>query len=177
MRYVKKGTTISVIVGDITDFRGDCIVNPANSLMVMGGGVAGAIRRKGGPEIEREARKHAPVPIGRAIVTTAGKLGCKFVVHSPTVEAPGGRSDPEKVFKATKAALEAAREKSARSIAFPLMGAGIGGLSPEESMRFMLKAIESAGESMEIDVYVLDPGTAEILRELLEKSEWMPQEL
>lgn len=175
--YAKRGVTVRVIVGDITDFCGDCIVNPANPMMVMGGGVAGAIKRRGGPEIEEEARRYAPVPIGKAVVTSAGKLRCKYVVHSPTVETPGGRSRPEWVFEATRAALEAVREKSARSIAFPLMGAGVGGLSPEESVRSMLRAIESVGGSMEISIYTTDPATAGILRDILEKDGWMRKEL
>lgn len=64
---------IRVVVGDITDFNGDAVVNPANSFMIMGGGVAGAIKRIGGGQIKAEARKCAPLPVGKAVVTGAGK--------------------------------------------------------------------------------------------------------
>lgn len=132
---------IIVVVGDITEFSGDAVVNPANSLGLMGGGVALAIKRKGGDIVEEEARKKAPIPIGRAVVTTAGKLKCRYVIHAPTVERPGGRSSRDRVYRATKAALTLANEMNLASVALPLMGAGVGGLTPEESLNSMIAAI------------------------------------
>lgn len=78
--YSYKNVKISVITGDITRLEVDAIVNPANSMLIMGGGVAGAIKRVGGKEIEDEALKYAPVPVGKAIATKAGKLKAKYVI-------------------------------------------------------------------------------------------------
>lgn len=153
---LRKGNVkIIVEVGDLTEFSGDAIVNPANTRLLMGGGVAGAIKRKGGEEIEREALKYAPVPIGKAVTTGAGKLKCRYVIHAPTVEEPASPSSPEKVYAATRAALEEARRLGIKSIAFPLMGAGVGGVSPEDSIASMAKAFEELGQGLDIHVIVL----------------------
>lgn len=142
-----------IAIGDITEFGGDAIVNPANTLGLMGGGVALAIKKKGGDVIEEEARRRAPIPIGSAIATTAGKLKCKYVIHAPTVEKPGSSSSPDKVYLATKASIQLAEKLGIKSIAFPLMGAGVGGLTPQESLRTMLKALVEFKE-LDIDVYI-----------------------
>lgn len=148
--------TIYLVVGDIADFEGDAIVNPANTLMIMGGGVALALKIKGGSEIEEEARKHAPVPIGEAAVTSAGKLKARYVIHAPTVERPAGRASPESVYKATIAVLGKIRELGLKKVAFPLMGAGVGGLSVEESASSMLRAIGTIDRPVEIFIYLRD---------------------
>ncbi len=138
------GKEIIVLKGDITKVKGfDAIVNPANSLMIMGGGVAGAIARAGGEEIEKEARTHAPVPVGKAVVTGAGKLPARYVIHAPTMERPAMRTSRENVRKATRAALEIAEKKSIRSILFPGMGTGVGGVSPEDAAKVMVEEITS----------------------------------
>jgi len=162
----KNNVKIVVEVGDLTEFEGDAIVNPANTRMLMGGGVAGAIKRKGGEEIEKEALKHAPVPIGKAVSTTAGRLKCRFVIHAPTVEEPASPSSPEKVYAATRAALEEAKRIGVRSIAFPLMGAGVGGVSPEDSIASMAKAFEELGQGLDIHVIVL---TQDVYNRVVEK--------
>lgn len=144
---------IILVVGDITDFSGDAIVNPANPLGIMGGGVALAIKRKGGDIIEEEARRKAPIPIGSAVATSSGKLKCKFVIHAPTVERPGGASNRDYVYKAVKAALTLAKDLGLKSIALPLMGAGVGGLSPEESLKSMLAAILETSQ-LDLTVYL-----------------------
>lgn len=131
---------VRVVKGDITEQHVDAIVNPANSLMLMGGGVAGAIKRKGGEVIEREARKHAPVPVGKAVATTAGKLPAKYVIHAPTMEEPGMRTTFDKVVKAIIAALRVARDLGVKKLAFPGMGTGVGGLTPEEGARAFVEA-------------------------------------
>ena len=158
MRCILRKDDVKIVVeiGDLTEFTGDAIVNPANTRLLMGGGVAGVIKRKGGDEIEREAISKAPCPIGKAVVTGAGKLKCRYVIHAPTVEEPASPSDPEKTYLATKAALEEARRLNIRSIAFPLMGAGVGGLAPETSIRSMAKAFVEYGRDMDIHVIVLN---------------------
>jgi O-acetyl-ADP-ribose deacetylase (regulator of RNase III) len=172
VRLVKSGAVVSIVVGDITEFSGDAIVNPANRYLVMGGGVAGAIKRRGGVEIEAEARRYAPIDIGQAVVTGAGKLKCRAVIHAPTVEVPGGSSNPNYVYKATLAALKAAKEKGFKTVAFPLMGAGVGGLTPEESVEAMAKAFEEAGQGLEIHVYVLQKDVLNTIAEHLKKLDW-----
>jgi O-acetyl-ADP-ribose deacetylase (regulator of RNase III) len=132
---------IRVVKGDITKLEVDAIVNPANSLMIMGGGVAGAIRRAGGKVIEDEARKHAPVAVGNAIATTAGALSARYVIHSPTMERPAMRTSPEKVAKATRAALKLADELGIKSLAFPGMGTGVGGVNPAIAANVMINEI------------------------------------
>ncbi len=140
----EKGITLKILKGDITELTCDAIVNPANSLMMMGGGVAGAIRRKAGETVEKEARKRAPVPIGRAIITSSGNLHprIKYIIHAPTMERPAMRTTKEKVKKATLAALNKAKEEKIRCIALPAMGAGVGGLSIQESLEAMIEALE-----------------------------------
>lgn len=171
-RFTRNKVSLEVLQGDITEFSGDAIVNPANTLLIMGGGVAGAIKRKGGDVIESEARKYAPLPIGEAIVTTGGRLRCKFVIHSPTVQYPGSPSTFEQVYKATRAALIKAKEIGVKSIALPLMGAGVGGLKPEESLESMLKAIVEVGEGLRIHLVIKDRDIYGVVTRYLESAGW-----
>lgn len=127
---------------NLTEQVADAICNPANSLMYMGGGAAGALKRAGGEEIEREALKHAPVPVGKAVATTAGKLQARWVIHAPTMERPAMRTTTEKVYLATKAALECAQEAGAESIVIPGMGTGVGGVSPQAAAKAMVRALK-----------------------------------
>lgn len=131
---------MSIIVkkGDLTKTDCDAIVNPANSFGYMGGGVAGAIKRVGGIEIEKEAVNKAPIPVGRAVFTTAGTLPCKYVIHAPTMKQPAMRIDVENVRLATQAALELAEDLKLQFIAIPGMGTGVGGVSPEEAAEVMI---------------------------------------
>ena len=170
--FVKGTVCVNVVLGDITDMEVDAIVNPANTLLTMGGGVAGAIKRKGGEIIEREARKYAPVNIGEAVVTSAGRLKCKYVIHAPTVQYPGSPSSSTNVYKATHASLAKAREMHLKTIAFPLMGAGVGGLKPEESLESMLRAILELGEGIEVILVVRDEDTYGRVVNYLERSGW-----
>jgi O-acetyl-ADP-ribose deacetylase (regulator of RNase III) len=139
-----KGVKIRVVQGDITKlkFKVDAIVNPANSFGYMGGGVALAIKNAGGEEIEREAVSKAPIEIGKAVATTAGKLNAKFVIHAPTMKNPAGETDEEKIKLATLAALRCAEEKGVKSIAFPGMGTGVGGIPYEVAAKAMVEAIK-----------------------------------
>ena len=132
---------IEAVFGDITELNVDAIVNPANSLMIMGGGVAAAIKRRGGEEIEREARQYAPVGVGEAIATRAGKLPAKYVIHAPTMERPAMKIESSNVAKAVRAALRKASELSLTSIAFPGMGTGVGGVPYGEAAKIMIKTI------------------------------------
>jgi len=133
--------TVVVKRGDLTKESADAICNPANSLMLMDGGAAGALKRAGGEEIEREARKHAPIPVGKAVVTSAGRLKARWVIHAPTMVRPAMRIRSEEVYLATRAALECADRVGASSITIPGMGTGVGGVSFEEAARAMVKAL------------------------------------
>ena len=135
------GIVIEAVLGDITELSVDAIVNPANSLMIMGGGVAAAIKRKGGEEIEWEARQYAPVEVGDAIATRAGRLPARYVIHAPTMERPAMRIESSNVAKAVYAALRKANELSLTSIAFPGMGTGVGGVPYSEAAKVMIKTI------------------------------------
>ena len=141
-----RGAKVVVKRADITEEDCTAIVNPANSQMVMGGGVAGAIKRKGGEEIEREAMAKAPVPIGSAILTGAGRLKAKYVIHTPTMERPGGRATVEVVEKAARAAFELACREGIDSLAIPALGAGVGGVPIRESARAILRALDEVLE-------------------------------
>jgi O-acetyl-ADP-ribose deacetylase (regulator of RNase III) len=134
---------VEVINGSILEVDTDVIVNPANSLGLMGGGVAGVIKRFGGEEIEKEAVQKAPIPVGSAVLTTAGKLKIKGVIHAPTMEEPAMDSSEEKVRKAVRASLELADSLGFETLAMPGMGTGVGGLPKELSAKAMLEEIKN----------------------------------
>ncbi|MDI6888877.1 MAG: macro domain-containing protein [Methanocellales archaeon] len=142
--------TIIVKKGDITKMECDAIVNPANSYGHMGGGVAGAIRREGEVGIEKEAMDKAPIPVGKAIGTKAGKLRCRYVIHSPTMERPVMKIGVENVKKAMRAALSLAKELGIKSIAIPGMGTGVGGVARDEAARVMFKVARQFEKDFEI---------------------------
>lgn len=142
---------MSIIVkkGDITIIDCDAVVNPANSFGYMGGGVAGAIKRVGGIKIEKEAVSKAPIPVGRAIATTAGTLPCKYVIHAPTMEQPATRINVKNVRLATNAALKLADELKLKCIAIPGMGTGVGGVLPREAAEAMIDVVKNFVDKFE----------------------------
>jgi len=137
---------IELIQGDITEIEADAIVNAANNHLWMGGGVAGAIKRKGGIEIEREAVKKGPIPVGEAIVTKAGKLPAKWVIHTAVM---GQDLLTSRVFikKAAKNSIRKAQELMISSIAFPALGTGVGGFPYRDAAKAMKEGIEEALKS------------------------------
>ncbi|GIW55421.1 MAG: hypothetical protein KatS3mg082_1825 [Nitrospiraceae bacterium] len=139
----KTNLTIAVVQGSILDADAQVIVNAANSLGIMGGGVAGVIKRAAGQEVEAEARKQAPIPVGSAVVTSGGKTKFKGIIHAPTMPAPAMRIPAQNVAAATKAALTLADEKNFESIAIPGMGTGVGGVAHEEAARVMVHEIRA----------------------------------
>ncbi len=132
------GTVVELTRGDITSWQGDAIVNAANTSLVMGAGVAGAIDRRGGPTVQREALEKAPVGLGEVARTRAGLLPAKFVIHA-AVMAEDRKTDAATIARATKAALEDAEAIGLKSIAFPALGTGVGGMPYEEAARAMLR--------------------------------------
>lgn len=145
---------IVVEYGDITKIVCDAIVNPANSYGYMGGGVAGAIKRIGGIEIENEAISLAPIPIGKAIVTTAGSLPCQHVIHAPTMKEPAMRINIDNVKLATRAALKLAEDLKIKSIAIPGMGTGVGGVSLSDAAREMVTVAREFEDKFEKIVFI-----------------------
>ena len=122
----------------------------------MGGGVAGAIKRFGGEEIEREALEKAPIPVGEAVLTTAGRLPFRGVIHAPTMEEPAMRTTEDKVRRAVRAALRVAKENRFRSVAFPGMGTGVGRLPKATAARAMLEEIRSFSSEYLEKVVLID---------------------
>jgi len=134
--------SIEVIQGDIADQATDAIVNAANNHLWMGGGVAGAIKRKGGEEIEREAVAQGPVEIGQAVITSAGSLKAKHVIHA-AVMGQDLHTSADFITKATRSTLRLAEEEHLTSISFPALGTGVGGFSIFHCAKIMLtEAIE-----------------------------------
>ena len=134
---------IHLTKSDITQMAVDAIVNPANSLGIMGGGVAAALSRKGGSTIQREAMSLAPIAVGAAVVTNAGTLTAKHIIHAPTIDEPGQKSTIENVRRAIHAALLAASVRGFDIIAVPGMGTGLGGVDSYEAARAMIDEIKA----------------------------------
>jgi O-acetyl-ADP-ribose deacetylase (regulator of RNase III) len=123
--------------GDITAEAVDAIVNAANSQLVLGAGVAGAIRERGGPSIQEECDAIGPIAVGDAAVTGAGDLPARWVIHAAGMP-PGGEATPESVASCVRRSLELAHERGCRSIAVPAVGAGIGGVSPRQCAEILI---------------------------------------
>ena len=134
---------ITVIQDSILDADAQVIVNAANSMGLMGGGVAGAIKRAAGAEVEREAVKDAPIRVGKAVLTSGGHTKFKGIIHAPTMPEPGMHIPVQNVALATKAALALADEKGFESIAIPGMGTGVGGVAHADAARAMVEAVRA----------------------------------
>ena len=128
---------IEVAEGDITELDVDAIANAANDQLWMGMGVAGAIKRAGGDEIEREAIAKGPIATGDAVVTGAGRLRAKHVIHG-AVMGQDLQTTPDLVRRTTRRCLEVAGELGVTSLALPAFGTGVGGLALDECARIMV---------------------------------------
>jgi O-acetyl-ADP-ribose deacetylase (regulator of RNase III) len=147
---------IHLAKSDITEMAVDAVVNPANSLGIMGGGVAAALHRRGGPSIQKEAMSLAPIAVGAAVVTNAGQLWAKHVIHAPTMEEPGTKVGVENVRRATRAALLAASVHGFEVIALPGMGAGLGGVDPGDAARAIVDELRAHRQPKPTTVYLVD---------------------
>jgi O-acetyl-ADP-ribose deacetylase len=134
---------IRVVQGSILEMDVQAIVNAANSHGIMGGGVAGAIRRAAGLEVDEEARRQAPIPVGSAVVTSGGRTRYEAIIHAPTMPEPAMRIDPENVALATRAALALADARGFASVAIPGMGTGVGGVAQADAAAMMIKEIRA----------------------------------
>ena len=143
--------TLELIQGDITKMDTDAIVNAANAALKLGGGVAGAIARKGGPKIQEECDRIGGTFVGGAVITTGGKLKARSVIHAVGPRMGEGNED-EKLKNATLNSLKLADEHSLKSIAFPAISTGIFGFPMERCARIMLNtAIEYAKGSTNLE--------------------------
>jgi O-acetyl-ADP-ribose deacetylase (regulator of RNase III) len=124
--------------GDLTEMDTDAIVNAANNDLVLGAGVAGAIRRKGGEEIQRECDAIGSIPVGFAAITGGGKLKAHHVIHAASMEL-GGATTAESLRGSTAHSLRIASERQLKSIAFPAVGTGIAGFPMKECASIMLQ--------------------------------------
>jgi len=149
---------IELTVGDITEVEVDAVVNAANNRLQLGGGVAGAIRRKGGPSIQKECDEIGPIPLGEAAVTGAGWLHAKYVIHAASM-ALGQETTAENLVASTRNSLLRADEHQLKTIAFPAVGTGIAGFPLEECARLMLDTVrrhlDSGQSTLEKVLFVL----------------------
>jgi O-acetyl-ADP-ribose deacetylase (regulator of RNase III) len=137
MYYSINSGRIEIVHGDITDQDTVAIINAANNHLWMGGGVAGAIKRKGGEEIEREAVAKGPVDTGQAVITSGGKLKSKYIIHA-TVMGQDLHTDAIKIKNATINVLRLAEKQQIQSISFPALGTGVGGFSIHHCAKIMV---------------------------------------
>jgi O-acetyl-ADP-ribose deacetylase (regulator of RNase III) len=169
MRRIINKATIELVQGDITELATDAIVNAANESLQMGGGVAGAIRRRGGPAIQRECDDIGGTPVGTAVITTGGNLKARYVIH--TVGPRWGEGDEtNKLENAVKNALKIAAKKHLRSIAFPAISTGIFGFPKEQAAEIILTTTlaflrESDSSLRRIVFCLFDPKSYEIFKE------------
>ncbi|MEW6356237.1 MAG: macro domain-containing protein [Planctomycetota bacterium] len=132
--------TIKMIEGDITKLDVDAIVNAANNDLILGGGVAGAIKRAGGPTIQEECNKIGRIPVGEAATTGAGNLKAKYVIHAASMSL-GGMTTAESLRNSVKNSLLRAEENGVKTIAFPAIGTGIAGFPLDECAKIMLDVV------------------------------------
>ena len=134
------GTQLDLLEGDITDLDVDAIVNAANEKLVLGSGVAGAIRRKGGPSIQEECNRIGGTAVGTAVMTGAGKLKAKHVIHAVGPKVGDGDAD-RKLSSAVRASLALADRHGLRSIALPAISSGNFGMPMDRCARIILTEI------------------------------------
>ena len=151
---------LEVEQADVTKLEVDAIANAANTQLAHGGGVAGAISRAGGPEIQRESNERAPIGLGEAVETGAGDLPARWVIHAATME-PGGPTSAEIVERATRSTLAAAERLGCRSLALVAFGTGVGGFPLEQAARIMVGVAREHDGELERIVFAVHGQAAE----------------
>ena len=158
MKWTINGKDLVLLQGDITDMDTDAIVNAANQNLVLGAGVAGAIRTKGGPAIQEECDRIGGAAVGEAAITTGGNLKATYVIHAVGPRMGEGDED-KKLADATWNSLNIASEKGLSSIAFPAISTGIFGFPKERCAQIMLttvvKVLREEGTSLKEVVFCL----------------------
>ena len=151
---------LEVVAADVTALEVDAIANAANTELRHGGGVAGAISRAGGPEVQRESDEKAPIGLGEAVETTAGDMPARWVIHAATMEL-GGPTSAEIIERATRSTLARAEELGCRSLALVAFGTGVGGFSLDEAARIMVAAAREHEGELERIVFAVHGEEAE----------------
>ena len=131
---------VEVLETDITTLEVDAIANAANTMLRHGGGVAGAISRAGGPEVQAESDRRAPIGLGEAVETTAGAMPSRWVIHAATMEL-GGPTSADIIRRATAATLWKAEALNARSLALVAFGTGVGGFPIERAAEIEVEEV------------------------------------
>ena len=148
---------IEVLETDITKLDVDAIANAANTELKHAGGVAAAISRAGGPDVQRESRERAPIGLGEAVETTGGEMPCKWVIHAATMEL-GGPTSADVIRRATASTLRKADELGASSLALVAFGTGVGGFPLDEAARIEVEEARrhlDAGSSLRRIVFAV----------------------
>lgn len=136
-------TEITIFTGDLTDQETDAIVNAANNSLLLGAGVAGAIRRRGGEAIQRDCDKHGPIQVGEAAITGAGQLPSRYVIHAASMRL-GGTTTDDSLSSSIDHAFGLAREHDLRSVSLPAVGTGIAGYPMERCAQVMAASLYRA---------------------------------
>ena len=149
-----------MVQADVTQLEVDAIANAANTRLLHGGGVAGAIARAGGPAIQAESDAKAPIGLGDAVETTAGEMPARWVIHAATMEMDFVTSAAI-IERATRSTLEKAEELGCRSLALVAFGTGVGGFPVEEAARIMSGVVKAHEGTLERVVFALHGDAAE----------------
>jgi O-acetyl-ADP-ribose deacetylase len=151
---------LEVMQADVTSLEVDAIANAANTQLRHGGGVAGAISRAGGPAVQRESDRRAPIALGDAVETTAGDVPARWVIHAATMEL-GGPTSAEIIERATRSTLAKAEELGCRSLALVAFGTGVGGFPVDEAARLMVGVARGHEGRLERIVFAVHGDEAE----------------
>jgi O-acetyl-ADP-ribose deacetylase (regulator of RNase III) len=151
---------LEVMAADVTKLEVDAIANAANTQLLHAGGVAAAIARAGGPEVQRESDAKAPIGLGEAVETTAGDMPATWVIHAATMEL-GGPTSGEIIDRATRSTLARAEQLGARSLALVAFGTGVGGFALDEAAAIMVSAAREHTGELETIVFAVHGEEAE----------------
>jgi O-acetyl-ADP-ribose deacetylase (regulator of RNase III) len=149
--------SVEVLEADITQLDVDAIANAANTQLMHGGGVAGAIARAGGQAVHEESRSKAPIGLGEAVETTGGEMPCRWVIHAATMQL-GGPTSAEVIRRATASTLRKADELGAESLALVAFGTGVGGFPLDQAAQIEVEEVRrhlDSGSSLERIVFAV----------------------
>ena len=165
---------IEICQGDLTEMDVDAIVNAANNDLQLGGGVAGAIRRKGGPQIQAECDEIGTIPVGGAAITSGGKLKARHVIHAASMQL-GGRTSAQSLRSSTAHSLRIAAQNGLKSIAFPAVGTGIAGFPLRDCAEIMLREtarhLEQPTSIEKVYFVLVDQGAFDTFQRVFEELE------
>ena len=160
MGQTKRVAELEVLQADVTKLEVDAIANAANTHLMHGGGVAGAISRAGGPAVQQESDAKSPIGLAEAIETTGGDMPCRWVIHAATMELDF-QTDASIIEQATRSTLAKAEELGARSLALVAFGTGVGGFPLDEAARVMVGVAREHEGGLERIVFAVHGDGAE----------------